>query len=74
MDPTNNGMGNHFVRDVDHGSHCLAHFLVRKKNKKDPRIGETPKVLFMHRNNCKTAQEQQETPCDRAKRHTHDGI
>jgi hypothetical protein len=24
MDLTNNGMVNHYLRDVDHGSHCLA--------------------------------------------------
>ena len=23
MDLTNNGMGNHYLKDVDHGSHCL---------------------------------------------------
>ncbi len=25
VDLTNNGMVNHYLRDVDHGSHCLAH-------------------------------------------------
>ncbi len=24
LDLTNNGMGNHYLTDVDHGSHCVA--------------------------------------------------
>ncbi len=45
LDLTNNGMGNHYLKDVDHGSHCLARH-------------RTASLTYMSDETCEGAQVQ----------------